>query len=210
MCMTLEEYLREVAEETAKMSYPGHFSPPLCKNAKKGPKETVQRYFTGRVFIRELTQLWRNRRQIPTRVAFNEWHNKRVQELGRCLRRCSHMRDGYNARAAARKLIDVFMHQLMKYQRFRRLYRFLYLPLDRQVCRALRRKRREDEDYGALNTDEVKELLDGNRNPYNFEHADYLRIQEALLHVVRALQRDPRLAYRASITSRVDLNALLW
>ena len=72
---------------------------------------------------------------------YDGWHITRVNCLSQVIEDGNYRQDNNDTSLAlSAKLVNTFMHQLMKYDRFRYLYRGLHLPLDRTVfqrlCRA--------------------------------------------------------------------------
>ena len=185
-------YLRTLAVETARMSYPGRMGSVL----RKGAKQTTMRYFAHEF---QLIDLWRSPAQVAH--SYDKWHRQQSRRLALRLEPKLVKKNFYTAQAAAAKLINTFHHQLMKYERFRPLYRFLHLPLDQIVFRELRRWAKHEQSQ-ALKP--ILPLL--RRNPYTLTYREYMRIQTALAELLPELRRDNRLP----ITSRVDLNPVLW
>jgi hypothetical protein len=70
------EYLKKIARETARMSYPGSMGSGINQVVKKGAKKSLEEYFAGQFPISEV---WDHSSKIA--VQFDEWHTKRVNEI---------------------------------------------------------------------------------------------------------------------------------
>jgi len=187
------ELLKQIARETARMAYPGGMSRGRkhCQIVPKGTKKELEEYFAESFPIKKL-------RDSPPRN-YGRWHKNRVDEISQAIN--GNLRD-----AVAAKLLDTFMHQLMKWAQFRCLYRRLHLPLDRKVLgRFYRELKHEDCLVGEGFTNLVRDYKD---SPYTLSYKDYMRIQNELWHVVTAWNR--RLPQRLKLESRVELNCMLW
>lgn len=170
MNVALKDYLNAVAVETARMSYPGHMSPVLTK----GAKELAQCYFAEQF---PLQTLWRKPAAVTR--SFNKWHPLRTHELARALKKKVGRNRDYDPDGIATKLLNTFLHPLMKYKRCRPLYEKLHLPLDEEVFKALRRIWNKDRPE-SLRPIEKFFRGKGGRNPYTLKYAEYRKIQEAL------------------------------
>jgi hypothetical protein len=188
------QYLRAVALETAKMSFPGRMNLVV----KAGTKNAVAEYFVTGFPMRDV---WENARQ--TAKTFDRWHEKRVRELGNHIQnRRLVKKKSDRAVALAAKFFNTFMHQLMKYEPCRPLWDHLHLPLDRRILAALGKLKRS---VGSLALEEVTEIL---RNPpYVMSYAEYLQVQHALRNLLTELNRRP--GSEVKLKSRIELN-LLW
>jgi hypothetical protein len=200
--VTLNDYLERVARETAKMSWPGQMSPILHASTKGA----VEGYFATS-FLSEIQNLWDKPAAISDQAAFDDWHRRQVYRLGDFLQQGNHIkheRDGmptdYISMAIACKLLNTFMHQLMKYQGFRALWKYLHLVLDDVAFSRLSSLR-----YKSLSS--VREILK-NDNPYKIPYEKYALVQQQLLELVLEFNQQPNAQYR--ITSRIELNAALW
>ena len=188
---TTAELMVLVARETARMSYPSGMTHPPKPVVKGKTKKTVEDYFAD---VFPLQEVWDD----ATRVAanFEAWHLKRVKEMARAIK--AHVPSHNNREAVAAKLLNTFLHQLMKYERCRPLWSKLYLPLDRRVFDALRR-------LHAPALECVRPHL--SERSYALEYDVHLEIQEALLSLIRELNRRPEAEFK--FKSRIELN-LLW
>jgi hypothetical protein len=117
------QYLQAVAQETAKMSYPGRMGGVV----KSGTKKAVERYFVQSF---PMGDVWKNASVIAKR--FDRWHEQRVNELGHHIQNRVKKRND-RAVALAAKFFNTFMHQLMKHEQCRPFWKHLHLPLDRRV-----------------------------------------------------------------------------
>lgn len=200
--ITLDEYLEGIARESAKMSWPGQMSPIL----KAQTKRAVEDYF-ARDFLK---QLWNEAETMHAR-GFDKWHEERASELSKlladknCIKHVNRRGEPtyYDSIAVACKLLNTFMHQLMKYQNFRPLWCDLHLVLDDIVLGRLSRLRQ----YKSLAP--IRDAL--NKNPYTIPYPIYSDIQKHLLSFIAELNREleqRNAAYK--ITSRIELNAMLW
>jgi hypothetical protein len=187
--LTLDEYLRAVAKETARMSWLGRMSAIL----EAGAKKDAEAYFTSDISVSAMKSVWSQRVS-----AYDSWHEKRVIELARWMTR--RVRTGYRPEAVAAKLVDTFMHQLIKYEECRFLWPHLHLVLDARVFAALRTLAR---DSTALRT--ASGILD--KNPYRISIEQYKTVQEQLREFVGELNLRPN--HEFNLSSRIQLN-LLW
>jgi hypothetical protein len=189
-----EQFLKAVAQETARMSFPGRMGGVV----KAGTKKAVERYFVQRFPI---ATLWSEARQIARR--FDEWHRERVWELGKHLeRRGLIKRRTDRSEAVAAKFLNTYLHQLMKYAPCRPLWNHLHLPLDRRILMSLQRLRRNTESQALL---QVHETL--RKPPYSIRYSQYLQVQRALQTLLKELNRRP--GSKVKLVSRIELN-LLW
>ena len=187
-------YLGAVAAETARMSYPGRMGGMLRQEAKK----TIQRYFEHKL----LPPLWYR----PNKVAksFDKWHQLETKKFALYLRGKKLLKQRKRATGVATKLLNTFLYQLMKYKRFQSLYRNLHLPLDQRVFEQLRWLWNQQQPQ-ALEL--VRKFLSGKEgtNPYYLSYKEYKQFQKAL-----GCLREECWADRQRLSSRIELNALLW
>jgi hypothetical protein len=197
------QYLTAIARETAKLSYPGSMSRGEKQILTKGAKRGIEKFFTGDTF--GFNDLWDNVENVKLQYA--DWHKKSVQALGKFLETNSLLgnRDN-NAEAISSKLIDTYMYQSMKSEKFRLLRDKLHLPLDRIIISTLLK-------FKESLPLEVNLILTKYKNhPYQFPYTEYMGIQEALFLLIRKindeLTQQPDGKSR-QLTSRIELN-LLW
>jgi hypothetical protein len=160
-----------------------------------GTKQIVEEYFAAATSLREA---WTNAVQVAQ--DYDSWHRQQAQLFGAVLRdrKClGHPQ--YDADVVAAKCIDTFMHQLMKYEPCRALWRHLHLPLDARVLASLRRWK----------SDAARTLWRqvGRRSPYTLSYDDYSRWQNDLWKLVEELNGVP--GAEVTFVSRVELN-FLW
>jgi hypothetical protein len=106
-----EQLLKAVAQETARMSYPGRMGGVV----KAGTKKVVEQYFIVDFPIQDI---W-DKAGLISRT-FDRWHEKRVHELGRHIRRRGLVKKKSDlGEALAAKFLNTYMHQLMKYEQCR-------------------------------------------------------------------------------------------
>jgi len=192
MIMGELEFLRHIVRETARMSYPGRFGGKL----RRGAKKTIQEHFEN-VYPDVL------KAQIEN---YDVWHKKRVADISQVIEEGNYRQDENDTSfALSAKLVNTFMHQLMKYDRFRYLYKSLHLPLDRTVFQRLCRA---ENDHNELH--HLRELAFRWKNcPYQFNKKDYTKIQNELWRLVEYYNKTV-LPENCQICSRIDLNCLLW
>ncbi|MFC1937121.1 hypothetical protein ACFLWY_01015 [Chloroflexota bacterium] len=191
---TLKEYREAVARETAKMSYPQGMSRGKKQVLKAGAKEKTEEFFKN-----HLEDWWDCVDSVADQ--FDVWHEKQARELGRHLEEYSLLGGEIVGEIVGAKLINTFMHQLMKYEQFRPLWRKLHLPLDRNMLKSLSSLSNQ---YQSL--DDVKSILDKYKVcPYRMPYEEYTRIQKTLCKLLDDINKTPPI----KLTSRIELN-LLW
>ncbi len=190
---TQKEYLKAVARETARMSYPGSMSRGKKQVLKEGAKKKIEEFFAT-----FLGDLWDSVDSVTNQ--FDVWHEKQARKLGQYLRDNGRLgKPENNSDVVGAKLINTFMYQLMKYERFRPLWNSLHLPLDGKTLRIL-------QTLNCPSLISVKEII--KRPPYSLSYDEYCQIQRALREVVVELNKRPEVEYNL-LTSRIELN-LLW
>jgi len=192
MIMGELEFLRHIVRETARMSYPGRFGGKLRGGAKEAIQEHFENVYPGKL-----------QAQIAN---YEVWHKKRVNQLSHVIKKGNYRQDENDTSfALSAKLVNTFMHQLMKYDRFRYLYKSLHLPLDRTVFQRLCRA---ENDHNELH--HLRELVRPfTMHAYRFGAETYAQIQEELWGVVNYFNANV-LPENCQIYSRIDLNCLLW
>lgn len=166
-----KQYLRAVARETARMSYPGRMGGIV----KAGTKKAVEDFFVETFPLEAMSS-------HAHRIArsFEEWHSDQVRKLGRQLDRRKLIKGRQNrCEAVAAKFLNTYMFQLMKYNFCRPLWNRLHLPLDRRILAALASLRRQTKSR-ALST--VRDVF--HRPPYSITPREYERVQQALLSFI--------------------------
>lgn len=188
--ITLHEYLRAIACETARMSFPGRMGGIVASGAKRA----VEMYFIEKFPINDI---WNSSSNVARN--YNSWHRLRVQEMSIILNSGGYVKDrNNNAEAISAKFLNTFMHQLMKYESCRQLWGELHLPLDRRVFASLLSLRSE-----VLRA--IKNIII--KPPYSITYDEYFAIQDSLSKLVAELNSRPDVQYK--LTSRIELN-LLW
>lgn len=186
------ELLTLMLREAAKASFPSGMS-RRGGILNGGAKDEAVKFFVGVSFVRKLTTLQSSR---LTAASFLEWHSSESKRLAllwcskRLIRRETARQRRNNARIVAAKVLDLFLHRLMIHERFRKLARYLNLPLDGKIVAALRRN-----GFAA-----ARELPS---SPYGISVKEYHRFQ---LKLGRARLKD-------SGWSQLDSNAhlnVLW
>ena len=189
--LILDQLKPAIARETAKMSWPLGMSRGPNGILGEGAKQATEEFFIGG-FMDTLPEC---------RAAnYDALHRAQTIVLGNRLR-LHQANPNNNCRAVARKLINTFMHQLMKYDRYRPLWCDLHLPLDNGIFGALGRIAGESAAVQA-----IIECMRG-RSVYKIRYEDYMFIQNRLWDFIDELNRRPGMEFR--LTSRIELN-LLW
>lgn len=190
---SLVGYLQSVARETAKMSYPVRMQGVL----RKGTKKAVENYFMRRF---PMADLWRHPHRI--RRVFDQWHAKQTSALGEMIRRGKFIRSSKNNRKViAAKILNTFLHQLMKYGPCRPLWPELHLPLDRVIFGRLISLKWHTKSPALVPIDPILR-----KPPYSITTKEYGRVQRVLLDLIRELNARPQAEYK--LTSRIELNVL--
>jgi hypothetical protein len=192
-----------VKKETAMLAWPGHMNPIV----RKGAKTAVERFFVDQVDLATLSA-----ESIRTQDNFDTWHRRNITALAQVLNTGD--RDGkwikdrdrepYSADAVASKLVDVFLHQLIKYRPFAHLHDYLHLPIDTQVQPKIRKLAREAHEPRHR---VAAGLLKNTRNVYTLSYEEYMKIQIFLWDAVDAELNDEFEKYGHS---RILLNPYLW
>jgi len=187
------EFLQHIVSETARMSYPGRFSGPLLRG---GAKQAIFIHFQNTFPQRLLMQI----------ENYDAWHINEVNQLSQLIEEENYRQDNNDSSfVLSAKLVNTFMHQLMKYDRFRYLYKDLHLPLDRTVFQRLCRA---ENDHNELH--HLREIVRPfAMYPYRFGAETYKQIQEQLWGLVHYFNANV-LSENCQIYSRIDLNCLLW
>lgn len=188
---TRQQYLRAVAAETARMSYPGSMSRGKRPVVRKGTKDLLEDYFTQQFPIEDV---WSYAPRIAK--SFAQWHSTRTSDIARVIARKVASRN--QPKGVAAKFLNTFMYQLMKYEQARALYPMLHLPLDARVFSQLRRIRSQ-----ALGS--VADLLA--KSPYSLNYPSHIKVQNALRALLAELNARPGAEFQVRAT--IELN-LLW
>ena len=199
---TVDDYLLFIATETARTAWPGSMMRGRKQVLRKHAKEATEDFFTSEFNIRKL---WNHPRK--TKRAYERWHRKTCRDLAYALRNYRHNNrkcncigaKGNNAETIAAKLLDTFMHQLMKTEKFRVLWCNLHLPLDRRVFKAL-----SGSDVEFKEKARIRKIL--RSRPYSISRKDYETVQNALWDLLA--RRRSHSEAGCPWTSRIELNWL--
>ena len=179
------------------MSFPGGMSRGKHQILKAGAKGKIEDFFA-----RDPPLLIHDLGSRASKIAsdYDNWHSSQCEKLGSYLRERGCLGSPRNTQeVVAAKLMNTFMHQLMKYERFRCLWDQLHLPLDARVFSALRR-------WKSPTARLIVEKL-GERTTYAITFDDYRFTQEALWDLIAELNARPGATVK--IGSRIELN-FLW
>jgi hypothetical protein len=188
----LSDYLKCLARETAKMSFPGRMSGVV----RAGTKNRVENYFSDRF---PMEDTWHNSRQIAQR--FDKWHQDRVRELAKCIKTFK-KKETDCVEAIAAKFLNTFLYQLMKHGPCQPLRSRLHLPIDRRVLGELNKLKHLPSGHALKKLD--RDLVN---RPYALTYLKYFEIQDILLELIKDLNRCPDCEKK--LESRIELN-LLW
>ena len=194
-----QDIIKAIARETAKMSYPGSMSRGIKQVLKKNGKKAVEDFFVDEF---DLFSIWKD----PKKIAYNydAYHEKWARDLAVFLK--NHRppvlgrNHANNPATVSTKFINTFMHQLMKYEQFRSLWKHLHLPLDSQVFKAFRK-------YEGI-SGAIKPILKiiKNKSAYAISYREYQNIQTKLQNFIAELNQKSQIQFN----SRIELNLLLW
>lgn len=192
--LTKQELLKQVARETAKMSYPGSMSRGLKPVVKSGTKAKLENYFAAKF---PLYSIWDDANNISAR--YDVWHEYQTKEIGRFLKKeqCLGNSNG-NEFAISAKFLNTFMHQLMKYEWAHPLWRQLHLPLDTRVFRKF-------EKFKSPAIEKIKNHI-GTKTAYLISYEAYKFIQNTLWEFIDELNKRPGAEFQ--VRSRIELNYL--
>jgi len=192
--LTKQELLKQVALETARMSYPGGMSRGAKQVVTAGTKEQIESYFTTKFPMHEL-------RENVSGIAdvYDRWHEQQATAIGSFLEQQRCLGNPNNNKfAVGAKFLSTFMHQLMKYEWARPLWQQLHLPLDARVFQAFTRI--ESPAIAKINS------RIGTKTAYSISHKDYQFIQDTLWEFVEELNKRPEAEFQ--VQSRIELNYL--
>lgn len=188
--ISLDELLKKIACETARMSYPGSMSRGKKPVVAKGTKAELEKYFTSTFPMQEV---WSSASTVA--MSYDSWHAARTEEVAKVIQ--NHVSAHNNSKGVAAKFLNTFMHQLMKYEACRPLFPVLHLPLDRRVFEALLR-------LSSPTLNQVQEKL--SCSPYALPYDEHMNIQKALTSFIEELNERQNLEF--TLKSRIDLNWL--
>jgi len=186
--------LEQVARETARMSYPSSMSRGPRQVVKKGAKRKIEVYFAAKF---PLSALGADVGQVVGH--YDAWHKHQTRALGSFLvdkQGLGNMRN--DSLAVAAKLINTFMHQLMKYDQFRPLWPQLHLPLDGRIFRA----------FARIDSPAIRKIREhvGTKTAYMISYSEYELVQDTLWQFIAELNHRPGAEFQ--VTSRIELNYL--
>jgi hypothetical protein len=188
--LTREEFLRHIAAETARMSYPGSMSRGKRPVVFGGTKAQVERYFVVQF---PLAHVWDKPREIAQ--TFDTWHQEQSHAIAKQIEQL--VASYHNSIAVGTKFLNTFLHQLMKYEPCRVLWKCLHLPLDSRVFQALAKL--QPTSLSAIRHYFLQ-------SPYTLDYTGYITIRKALNSYLDELNSRPGNGMR--LTSRIELNWL--
>jgi hypothetical protein len=192
--LTMQQLLEQIAYETARMSYPGGMSRGAKQIVTAGAKKEIEGYFVKRF---PLNQLW-NRATIIAKH-YDLWHAEQTREIGDYLKQQKCLGyQGNNQYAVGAKVLNTFMHQLMKYEPLRPLWQQLHLPLDARVFQSFARNK-------TLAITKINSRI-GTKTAYSILPEDYQFIQSTLWEFIDELNKRPGAEFQ--VRSRIELNYL--
>jgi hypothetical protein len=176
------------------MSYPGGMTRGAKQVITAGGKQKIEEYFVN---LFPLDRLWNDAAAIVQ--CYDSWHAEQTRELGDYLaqQNCLGYR-GNNQYAVSAKLLNTFMHQLMKYEPLRPLWQQLHLPLDARVFQSF-----------AKNKTRVARKINSriaNKTAYSISPEDYQFIQSTLWEFIAELNKRDGAEFQ--VGSRIELNYL--
>lgn len=195
----ISHILIAIIEETVRMGTPGQYYGPVVSGG--GMKQDVIHCFKNEFPIDTLL----NKRF--TEDQYKRMHKDMVEKLYRVINNNIRQLEGHNRKAfpICAKLVDTFMHQLIKYEQFRHLYKNLFLPLDGQVFKKF--------SHGSI-LDRAVEFpqeiigIAKRMGAYEISSSQYYKIQNHLLVVLTDF--NTKMPKRFKLKARIQLNAVLW
>jgi len=168
----------------------------------KGAKQSIEEYFATAF---PTSDLWNTVGQIASSMQeYDTWHAQQTTALGDFLAQQNCLGNMQNdRRAVAAKLLNTFMHQLTKYDRFRPLWPHLHLPLDGRVFDSFAQVQATRPSSLAIR--KINQRI-GTNTAYSISHTDYQFIQNTLWGFIHEL--DQRQGVQFQIISRIELNYL--
>lgn len=189
-----QEWIELVGRETAKISWPGRMSGGRRPLLKAKAKVCVETFFAGDFRLGDLLA-----NKLRSQQCFDRGHWDRVERLAGRLAEFNATRENQPSAISA-KLVNTFFHQLMKYEDFRYLWRFLHLPLDGQIFSELVKKK-----WDFKNKASISEII--RKPPYTINEEEYHSVQTSLWSLVKWI--NDTCLWNRQLTSRIELN-LLW
>jgi hypothetical protein len=192
--LTKQELLKQIALETARISYPGGMSRGAKQVVKAHTKEKIERYFVTKF---PMCALRDNASGIAS--AYDSWHEQQAAAIGIFLEQQSCLGNPDNNKfVVGAKFLNTFMHQLMKYEWARPLWQQLHLPLDARVFYA----------FAHIESPSIEKINSriGMKTAYSISRKDYQFIQATLREFVDELNKRPEVEFQ--VQSRIELNYL--
>ncbi len=205
LSLNKSEYLKAIARETARMSYPGRTSGSILRNKKRNKvKDAIEDFFVSKFPIEIL---WGGDEKAKG-DGYERWHKQQVESLSKVIKEFEKSNSNNTYFAISAKLLDTFMHQLMKYEKFRYLYKELHLPLDNQAFFNLAVKLNEIEEKPQMCG--LRGLVNKYKNKaFTINSDDYYEIQKKL-DGLESCFKETLKEEGVMLKSRVDLNCILW
>jgi len=194
---TRSSFLKGVIRESAKIGFPGRMA------GGRGPLVGQIKKRTIEFFLKQTFEDFKSGRPRPSR--YRAWHEKLSNRFANGLQDGSlgvQVRKKKSPFAIGAKFVDTFIHQLIRYPEYSKLYPAIYLPLDRKVTPHLRKNLTANDLLPrggrlskCLNADKIYEL----------EREDYYFIQAQLSELTQ------RIAIKIGRPNmaRIELN-ILW
>lgn len=189
--LTRSDFLRYIVTETARMSYPGSMSRGSRPIVFKGTKAALERYLLESFPVE---RVWSEAATIADN--YDEWHRVQVYKMAPSL--AQYVNTPNDPICVSAKLLNTFMHQMMKYEATRPLFNHLHLPLDRRVFEKLRIAK-------FSSVDEFNGYF--KNSPYTTPYPVHLGIQGSLKRLIAELNARP--SSEIKLVSRIQLN-FLW
>lgn len=195
-----EVVLKNIVFETTRMASPGSFYGRVVCN--KYTKNQVASFFSD---IFPINDLWNH---VVILDKYSEWHLEQTNRLNEVIK--DHIRQLPNRTRRipfpiSAKILDTFMHQLMKYERFRYLYNYIFLPLDQKALQRMSlltiNRVKVPEDLRQL-------AIKYKNEAYSIPYQEYIRIQNMLPILLNKLNQVLPEDYR--LNARIELNCVLW
>jgi hypothetical protein len=198
--ISYEDWLTRVSVETARMSYPTSMSRGTVPLVIGNTKKALEKYFDESGFVKNLLELQKGG---PKQEQYDEWHTKRICEIGDLLVSKKLLCDAKTKFGVGAKFVDTYMHQLMKFEMCRSFWKLLFLPIDRKVCRFLNKSKDVFSQRVQVIVDKYK-----NESPYFITEEEYSEIQKSLWIIIDEINKNLNEKY--TLTSRIELNCIMW
>ena len=137
--------------------------------------------------------------------AFDEWHKIQSHHLAQHLETKNLIKfmnnDHYKPEAIACKLLNTFLHQLMKYNECKHTWCYLHLVIDNKAFDNLKRLKNTYKSINAISSTLSK-------NPYELTYNEYMAFQNHMLTFMN--EKKEKCDMDVSLDSRIKLNQILW